>query len=375
MSIEIRPVRKRSDMRRFIDFPWRIYAGNSCWAPPIKSELSRLLDSSCHPFWQTGSRELFLALRNGEVVGRIAAIIDNKHNEFQGEHMGAWGFFECLPNPEASVKLIAAAEDWCRERGMQFMRGPLNPSTNYEIGFLLEGFDKPAVFMMPYTPPYYHELVRLCGYKKEKDLYSYRLNRGFIAPGWAFEVAARFGARDEIDVQTFSTKMEALQALGQLCDLYNHCWETNWGFSPISGPEIEEMARGLFDIIDPNLMFFVHHCKRPVGVALLVPDVNPFLHRLNGSLGLSALVKKYRHFAHDLRGIRGLLFGVLKDYWQMGIPLVAFGTMVGIWESNLQYEYIELGWSLEDNHGINNLFEEGGIKPDKKYRVYRKDLL
>ncbi len=374
MTTEIRPVRSRSEMRSFIEFPWRVYADNPYWVPPVKAMVSRLLDTSRHPFWRTASRELFLAVCNGEVVGRIAAIVDKNHNEFHKERMGAWGFFECLQNPEAAVKLFLAAENRCREQGMDFMRGPLNPSVNYEIGLLLEGFDKPPAFMMTYTPVYYLELVRSCGYKKEKDLYSYRLTRDFKPPGWATDLAERFADKDDIDVQSFSTIEEALGTIGQLRELYNLCWEDNWGSSPMSDAEADEMSRELKDILDPDLLFFLRYRKQPVGVALLVPDVNPFLKRLNGSLGLPALYKKYRYLASDIKGVRGLIFGVLKEYRQMGMPLVALNTMARIWESNRQYQYAELGWNIEDNDAINLLYDEGDLKPDKRYRIYRKEL-
>ncbi len=128
----------RADLKAFIDLPWKIYTEEPNWAPPLKSEVRHLLDPHHHPFWKSAQRELFLAFRRGQPVGRIAAIVDDGYNRFHNERMGVWGFFECINDKQVASGLFDAATHWVRERGMTFARGPLSPSTNYDIGMLIE---------------------------------------------------------------------------------------------------------------------------------------------------------------------------------------------------------------------------------------------
>jgi hypothetical protein len=371
-SVEVVPVRRRAEMKAFIDLPWTIYQGDPNWVPPIKSDLSRLLDPRKHPFWKFSERELFLARRGSEIVGRIAAIIDQNYNRYHNESMGIWGFFESARDPEAAVALFAAAEGWVREKGMAFIRGPLNPSTNYEVGLLVEGFDSPPALMMTYNPAYYAELVRYCGHKKEKDLFAYRFTLGTEVPDWTLGLAERLREKGEITIR-LGDRGKIGAELRLMNRVYNECWAQNWGFVPMTDEEILESSKDLVQIWDPDLAFFLLHRGEPVGVCLILPDVNPLLKRFNGKLGLSALIKKHLYWS-EVIGLRGLLFGVKEEYRQMGLPWVAFDYLFRKLREGKRYQYIELGWNLEDNQAINRLYEEGGLRPHKRYRIHRKDF-
>ena len=171
------------------------------WIPPLKKEVAKLLDPKAHPFWQFAEQRLFLAQRNGEIVGRIAAIVDHNYNRFHDERMGIWGFFECANDLEAAAALLGGVEEWLREKGMTFIRGPLNPSTNYEGGLLIEGYEQRPVFMMTYNPPYYPELVEACGFSKEKDLLSFWVDRQWQPPPWVERLARRISSKVNIQMR------------------------------------------------------------------------------------------------------------------------------------------------------------------------------
>jgi hypothetical protein len=183
-GIEIVTVEGGSELKDFIDLPWRIYAEYPNWVPPLKKEVRRLLDPRRHPFWEFSERILFLARRGSKTVGRIAGIIDRHYNQFQSEKMGIWGFFECADDPEAAAALFSSVETWVHQKGMTFIRGPLNPSTNYELGLLIEGFNYPPALMMAYNPPYYPGLVESCGFTKEKDLLAFLIEGDYRLPEW-----------------------------------------------------------------------------------------------------------------------------------------------------------------------------------------------
>lgn len=370
--ISVTPVRGRSDMAKFLDLPWRIYKNEPLWVPPIKSSLSHLLDTKKHPFWKFSTRELFLAKRGNQTIGRIVALIDNNSNSYHNEKMGAWGFFECEREPEAAAALFTEAEKWVKERGMDGLRGPLNPSTNYEVGLLVQGFDKEPVLMLSYNPSYYLELIHGAGYRKEKDLFSYHFTRDFKPPEWALQLAESITEKEDVSIR--HPKKWTKDNIHLLCSVYHDCWKNNWGFVPTTREEEEELAKNLLFLIEPELAFFLYYKDEPVGIGLMLPDFNPLLKRFNGKLGLTALVKKAL-YESEIKGLRGLLFGIKEEYRQTGLPLVVVKYLTDVLEKMDKYDYYELGWSLEDNDAINSVYEEeAGIQPDKRYRIFRKDF-
>ncbi len=372
-SVRVIQVERDSDMGAFIDLPWKLYRNDSHWIPPLKREIRTLLEPGAHPFWQFAERTLFLAFRGSEPVGRIAAIVNHNHNRFHNELAAAWGFFECADDPEAASALFSNVENWARLKGMQVLRGPLNPSTNYEIGMLLEGFEAPPTFMMPYNPPYYLSLTESYGFRKEKDLLAYAVERGWQPPEWIGRVARKI--LDENNVRVRHIQMDILESEVHIIkDIYHDAWFDNWGFVPMTDPEIDEMGRKLKQIIDPRLVFFVLLDDEPVGVGMIVPDVNPLLKRFNGRIGPLGWLK-YLLFKKEITGLRGMIFGIKKRYQQMGLPLVAFDYLYrGLLENDglKKYRTLELGWNLEDNDLINKWYDDGGAQVVKRYRIYHK---
>ncbi|HEY3382690.1 MAG TPA: hypothetical protein VGK32_13025 [Vicinamibacterales bacterium] len=369
---EIRPVGTAAELKAFINLAWDLYAGDPLWVPPIKSEIAALLTPGRHPFWRFSRRELFLAWRGGRPIGRIAAIVDENHNRQHNERMGIWGFFECPNDLETAAALFRAAEQWLTAEGAAFARGPLNPSMNYEIGALIQGFDSPPALMMTYNPPFYADLAHLCGYRKEKDLVSYVVGRDVPMPPWAVDLAKRIADRGEFAIITADRRHFTSQ-LHLLNQIYNECWSKNWGFVPMTDEEIDESAKLAKHFADLDLAFGVRHGDTPVGVCLLLPDLNPLLRRFNGKLGIRALAQYFR-YRSEVTGLRGLIFGVKEEYRQMGLPFFVLNHLLHVLEGKPQYRTIELGWDLEDNDAINFLYEEGGLRVQKRWRLFRKDL-
>lgn len=370
-DIRIRPVSSAADLDTFIDVAWRVQGDDPNWIPPLKKDVRKLL-SLDHPFWATAERELFLAERGGRAVGRVAAIMDTAFIAYQRELVGAWGFFECENDPSTAKALLDAAGAWCMSRGLNAMRGPFNPSTNYEIGLLVHGHDSPPAVMMTYNPPWYADLVEACGLRKEKDVLAFQFVRGHMVPQWADEISRRLTEKGEVSIRHVD-KSRLLDEVRLMSDLYRSAWARNWGFVPMSEAEIRHMADSLMPILDEELAFFLYAGAEPVGVGLILPDVNPLLRRLGGKIGFTG-VFKYLLYKSEITGLRGLLFGIRPEFQQMGAPLVALRYVVDILEQKQQYKSMEMSWTLEDNDGVNNLLAEFGGKPYKRYRIYRKDL-
>lgn len=371
-KVEILPVSTDSQMNQFIDLPWKVYPRECNWVPPLKKAVRHLLDTRKHPFWKFSECRLFLARRGSETVGRIAAIVDGNHNRYHHELMGAWGFFECLDDREAAVGLFDAAEQWVKSKGMTFLRGPLNPSTNYEIGLLVEGFEHPPTIMMPWNHPYYLSLVEGYGFRKEKDLVALNILREDRSSERIQRLTRRIMRNPDIMSRNGSRKhVDAEMAL--IGEIYRSAWADNWGFVPMTDDEMREMGKNLLPIMKEELTFFIYYKGEAAGVAMVIPDVNPLLKRLNGKIGLFGPFK-YLLYRHEIRGLRGVIFGIKKPYQKLGLPLVAFDHLEKVLRNDMNYHYLELGWNLEDNDAINKLELEGGANIHKRYRIYQKDF-
>lgn len=371
-DIEIVVVEGGADLKDFINLPWKLYAEYPKWVPPLKKEIRRLLDPSRHPFWATAERRLFLARRGSKTVGRIAGIIDRCYNDFHHERMGIWGFFECADDPAAAAALFSAVETWSREKGMDFVRGPLNPSTNYEVGLLIEGFDYPPALMMAYNPPYHTRLVESCGYAKEKDLFAFLIEGDYQLPEWMNSLAGRIARKKGIQIRPFNLKNADVE-FARVKEIYNDCWSANWGFVPLSDAEMKDIQKSVLTFADPDLAFFIYYDDEPAAVCIIFPDVNPLLKRLNGRVGLLGLLKVLL-YRGEITGLRCLMLGVKEKYRQLGVPMLVFHHIFEVVRKKAKYNYLEMGWTLEDNDAVNTLALEAGAKPYKKYRIFRKTL-
>jgi hypothetical protein len=371
-GIEILDVEGGSELKDFIDLPWRIYAEYPNWVPPLKEEVRRMLDPGGHPFWEFSERILFLARRGSETVGRIAGIIDRHYNQFHGEKMGVWGFFECADDREAAAALFASVETWAREKGMAFMRGPLNPSTNYEVGLLIEGFAHAPVLMMAYNPPYYPGLVEWCGFTKEKDLMAFLIEGDYRLPEWMDRLAERISKKKGVHIR-HSHPEDADSEFALIREIYNASWSGNWGFVPLGNNEMRDIQKNVMKFVDPDLVFFIYYENEPAAACVIFPDINPLLKRFNGRIGLMGLLK-FLVYRREITGLRCLIFGIKEKYQQLGLPMLAFHHIFEVVRKKEKYNYLELGWTLEDNESINSLIEEAGAKRYKRYRIFRKSL-
>jgi hypothetical protein len=372
-GIEIIAVERGSELKAFIDLPWRIYSEYPNWVPPLKKEVRRMLDLHRHPFWEFSERILFLARRGSETVGRIAGIIDRHYNECHNEKMGIWGFFECADDPEAAVALFSSVEKWIRQKGMTFLRGPLNPSMNNEAGLLIEGFDYPPAVSMTYNPPYYLRLIESCGFIKEKDLLAFLLDGGdYQLPDWMDRLAERTAQKKGVRIRHVDPKNRDAE-FALIREIYNDSWSGNWGFVPLTENEMKDIQKSVKPFADPDLVFFIYYENEPAAVCVIFPDINPLLKRLNGRIGLLGLLKALI-YRGEIKGLRLVMFGIKEKYRQLGLPMLAFQYIYKIAKEKKKYQHLEMGWTLEDNESINALIEEAGARIYKKYRIFRKSL-
>ncbi|WP_319543132.1 hypothetical protein [uncultured Pseudodesulfovibrio sp.] len=365
------PVRRSRELKNFINLPWDLYKDDDLWVPPLKSQVKQLLTPGKHPFWEHAERELFLLMDGDRPVGRIAAIVDRNHNKYHNEKAGKWGFFECVNDPVGAGMLFAAAQAWLEEKGQEYMHGPFNPSTNYEIGMLVEGWQSSPTLMMTYNPEYYASLVESSGQAKEKDLYAYLFEEGWHLPGWLSKMAKRVKERNNVTLRQLDMSRinQEVQLMNQL---YCEAWADNWGFIPASDAEIAIQAKELKQIIDPEFATFLYHKGEPIGVSVVLPDANFLLKKFNGKLGLTSILKAL-WYKSKMVGSRFILLGIKPGYRRLGVPLLAAEqAMRRGYEKG--HKYMEVSWTLEDNRMVNELLNKLGGDLYRRYRIYRKDF-
>jgi GNAT superfamily N-acetyltransferase len=376
----VKPVTNRADRKRFVDLPWKIYRGDSNWVPPLKASVHEMLDAAHHPFFGGGHEaelELFLAWDGPDVVGRVAAILNHNHNRVHEENVVFFGFFETIDRPDVARDLLGAVEQWASGRGATAVRGPMNPSTNYECGLLIEGFGRPPALMMTYNPPSYPRLIEGAGYAKVKDLHAY------FSPvhGASLKRLQRLADRTRERNPTLTTRgadLSNFEGEVQLVqEIYNAAWEKNWGFVPMSDAEIGWLAKELKPLVQPDLLRFALDDGQPVGFLLVMPDWNPVLADLDGSPWrhpLKTLHHVLKSKPETMEGIRLFTLGVKAEHRKRGIEGILIGE--GLQKSlEIGYKWCEYSWILEDNEVTKRTVRLMDGELYKIYRIYEKQIL
>jgi len=373
-AVSVTPVTTGRQQKQFLELPWRLYAGDPNWVPPIRMEQKELVGYKPHAFYVRNRVQTFLATRGSEVCGRIAAIVNYDHIEFRKEQRGFFGFFECRDDQEAATALLEAAGQWLVEQGMHSVRGPASPSINHVVGTLVEGFDSPPTFMMAYNPPYHDRLITAAGFTKAQDLYAYWADAAMLPASqkkhWpiADQICERFGVRVRpIDKSRFA------QDIREFLSIYNESMVKHWGFSPMSELELDNTAKVLRYLLIPELVVGAEIDGRLVGMVLVLPDYNPLIKKIDGRLfpfGFLRMLWGRRR----IKKVRMLAANVLPDYQLMGVALVLARAMT---PAGLEYglREVEYSWVAESNALSRGSLEKGGAKRVKTYRVYDRDLV
>jgi GNAT superfamily N-acetyltransferase len=367
-EVEIERVQGQRAMRQFLAFPYEHYRAYPWWVPPLRIAQKELFDRKKHPFYAHAEVEYFLAHRNGKVVGRVAGIHDPKYNEFQGGCFGFFGFFECVDDQAVANALMAAARSWLLDHGVQEILGPMNPSTNYECGLLVDGFDSSPQVMMTYNPPYYSSLLEGAGLEKAKDLYAYHVPVGEVSAEKTLRVAEKGLKRNRFLVRPISLK-RFQEDVEQVWTVYNAAWSRNWGFVPMTREEFLHSAAEMKSILDPELILIGEVDGRTAGFALALPDINVALKYAEGRLFPLGLLKILYH-KRSIKRLRVLALGVVKEFQTAGVAAGFYSALIRR-AQQAGYVDAELSWILEDNVLMNRSLEALGARRYKTYRIYR----
>jgi GNAT superfamily N-acetyltransferase len=369
----VKPVTSWWQRRQFLNVPWEIYSGDPNWVPPLRGNAKEMVNYTKHPFYDTAEIQTFLAYRNGTPVGRVAAIVNHAHNERYKEKRGFFGFFESEDSQETADALLDAAREWLRAKGMTAIRGPMNPSMNYECGLLIEGFEEPPTFMMTYNRPYYQRLIENYGYLKVEDMVAFwghiRMITGldqkmlFIIN----ECKSRFDITlRRLDPKHFDRDVRIF------LDIYNKSLVSTWGFVPISESETKAMAHGLKMLIVPEMTAIAEIEGKPVGAVFGLLDYNPRVKEIGGRLFPFGFLKLLFN-RKALKRIRLISTNVIPEYQKWGVGLLIVSHLwpaVEAWG----IEEAEFSWVLESNTLSYGTLKRGGAQITHKYRIFDYEI-
>ena len=379
-GLAVVPVETGRQLRAFLRLPRRLYAGLPGFVPPLDLERRGMFHPKAAPFFAQGRARYFLAIRDGRTVGRISAQVDPVTMNQWGGRIGLFGALDAADDAEAVAALLEQAADWLKAEGMERARGPYALAPNGEAGLLVEGERERTMLMSPWHPSYLGPLVERAGWNKVKDLVSYEL-----AIGPETEAALPVGrsrlleseAARGITVRRLSRKHLARDAaiMGQL---YNDAWADNWGFVPITEPDIAAMVKELKPMIRPEHLVLVERDGVPVGFALVLPNIYDIVGDLGGApspLGWIRLVS--RLLRNRFVSGRVILLGIAASL--RGTTLGAMMPSLIIAElmrrgRDMPFRTVELGWILEDNWRMRRLIERLSPRPNKVFRLYERGL-
>ncbi|MGB8341285.1 MAG: GNAT family N-acetyltransferase [Chthoniobacterales bacterium] len=373
--IKVTQVASKAERDAFIKFPWEIYRDDPAWVPPLLLERKEFLDQKKHPFFEHGAAALFLARANGEIVGRIMASDDPNYNAYHRSNAGCFGLFDCVNDPAVAAALFEAAANWLRTKGREEIMGPIDYSTNYVCGLLVDGFKFPPTLLTAHNPPYYAALIEGLGFKKVMDFYAWWFAEPARAATRLRRLAASFEKRQTASIRQGNLKDFRAEA-GRLREIYNDAWKENWGFVPFTEKEFEFMAKELKQLVVPEFTLIAEVGDEPVGFILCVPDINVAFRRINGRLtsyGIPIGLAKLLYYKSRLRTARLIALGVKPKFRRGGIAEMLVLRIIE--EVMIKRGFIgELSMTLENNHLINRFIAAIGAEKYKTYRIYQRGL-
>lgn len=377
METIVTPVESRAERDEFIKFPWRIYRNDPAWVPPLIIERKEFLDRTKHPFYRHGDAALFLARRGAEIVGRIMASDDPRYNAIHESNIGCFGLFDCIDDVSVARALFDAAMNWLRGKGRSEVMGPIDYSTNYVCGLLIDGFEHPPTLLMAHNPPYYARLIEENGFVKEKDWYAWWFSESPESAQRLRKIATARAKKQGVRIRAIE-KSKLEEESRRITAVYNQAWQKNWGYVPFTTAEAEHMARELKPVIVPEGALIAEVDGSPIGFVLGVPDINVALRHLNGRLttfGLPIGLLKLLYYRTKIRTGRLVALGVVEKYRRAGIAEMLVLQIIDEAFQKRGYRGGELSMTLEDNVMVNRFIEAVGAKRYKTYRIYRRGIL
>ena len=360
------------DIERFVRFPFALYEGCSQWVPPLLSQARLILDRDRHPFYQHAVAAFFLVEEDDRTLGRVGVMDYRRRNERLGTNSALFGFFETEDDADVALRLIDAAADWARSRGLREVLGPRTLLSTDAGGVLVDGFEYRPAMGVAYNYPYYDRLLKRCGFRKQVDILSGYLHRDTPLPERLFEIAEKVKIRRGLRIKSFRSKREMRRWVPRIGRVYTQAFAQRPDFCPPTPAEMDLIAEQLLAIADPQLIKLVLKGEDVVGFLFAYPDISAGLQRCGGRLwplGWFHLLRERRRT--DWVNINGL--GVLPAHQGLGVNALLYAEMAKTIREHgfVLADVVAVG---EDNAQSRADLETIGVQWHKKHRSYEMSL-
>ncbi|MDP8968875.1 MAG: hypothetical protein M3N04_09770 [Actinomycetota bacterium] len=369
MSVDVRAVSSRRELREFIELPYRLHSSSPQWVPPLRLERRMFHSRRMNAYFTHAGAQEFLARRGNRVVGRISAQVDGAYDAEHGPGTGMFGFLELEDDAEVARALVGSAQAWLAERGRHHMIGPMDFTMNDECGVLIEGFEREPMIKQPWHPPHYRDLCEGAGLTKAIDLWTWELvidDREKILP-IIFELAEQCETKHGVRLRHMRRR-DLPQQIKVFGEVYNAAWKRNWGFVPYSEADLKHYAEELQLVFDKHWFMFAEKDGETIGIAITVPDINQVLKKMNGRIlpfGWWYFLRR----AKIIDRVRVGFLGVKPEYQHTGTAARFYVEHFDMAKIRPQ-KWGEMGWILETNRAMNRGMEAMGGRVVKRFRVY-----
>jgi hypothetical protein len=374
MAVKLLTVRNKKQLKEFIDFPHDLFNGDTNYVPELFIAQRDMLTKGNHPSHVHLEFELFLAVDEGKICGRIAGIYNQNHNKVTGHQDGFFGFFDTIDDYNVAKKLLDAAGDYLSNKNVNNIIGPVDFSTNDPAGLLVEGFDKPPQIMMTFAKPYYQELIERHGFQKQMDLLAYwfdidTIPKRVVALAESIEQRLK---RNGVTIRTIKMKDFKNEVI-KIKEIYNQAWDKNWGFVPMTDAEFDYVAKDMKLAMDKDFVLVAEKDGKLVGFTLTMPNINEVLIDVKRGRLLPTGIFKLLFNKKKIKSLRVITLGVLEEYRTLGIEVCFY---VSLMKKAKEKGYIggEASWILENNEMMNRGLKNIESKVYKKYRLYHKEV-
>jgi hypothetical protein len=374
MTIELVKVETKKQRDLFIDFPHELYKGDINYVPEIYLAMKEHMDPKKNPFFQHSEAHLYLAYKQGKIVGRIATILNNNYNKFHECNVAFFGCFDTINDKAVADMLLDKAQSFAKQKQVDRLLGPTNFTTNDTAGLLVEGFDSPPVIQMTYNAPYYVELIESYGFTKDMDLFAYWIPTKDVNEK-SLQLTERIQERlakkgitfRNINMKIFDKEVQGVK------EIYRSAWEKNWGFVPPTDAEFDFLAEGLKLMVDARYAYICEEHGEMIAFAVALPDVNEIVKGFNKGRLLPFNIFKLLFGKKKTSKVRVVLLGVKEEYRKNGIEAVFYGNFISAAKNN-GLSGGEASWILESNEAMTKGAENLNGKKYKTYRIYTKNI-
>lgn len=372
-DIEIKQVKSKKDILKFIKMPWLIYKKNPYWVPPLIFEQKEFLNPNKGVFFDYGEAALFLAYRNKKLVGRISAHVNHRHDEIFHDNKGFFGFFECEDNVNTAKALFKSAEEYLRKKGKKFMEGPFSFSIYDEMGILVEGFDSVPYILNVHNPPYYQKLLEANGFEKSVDWFAFRAKAGItdtnINPRYE-NVFEKIIKKNSITFRNVDKKNLEKDAIA-VKNIFNQAWSKNWGHINFTEREWNRFKNALKSLVIFPLTIIAEVKNEPVGFLLSIYDANLVLQKMNGRLFPFGFLEFFK--IPKIKRFRVILMGILEKYRHLGLEAAMIIQVIKK-ASNMGFLEAEMSNIVETNKPMLDTISHISVEKYKTYRIYIKKI-